>query len=224
MQEGIVIQGGKVGYRFFPKVACTSIKSELYRVEFNEVFDPVQKGLDVHGFFGKKVNKGDLATCDNRFLVFRDPIKKFISAYMNRVHYHKELSENYISNLKKIDSTTIPIFNPGIGQFIQFLDVYESVPSINWHVKPFVSFLTESLEFFTHVYKIEDLACMEDDLSAILGTKVVFSRQQSGGKRLTLKDLNSNQIEFLFDYYKDDYKLLKGMYSIDEIWKSWKKA
>ncbi|MES9844974.1 MAG: sulfotransferase family 2 domain-containing protein, partial [Candidatus Sedimenticola sp. 6PFRAG5] len=79
-EKGIKI--GNIGYFPIPKVACTSIKTALFIVEHDRPHDPVlDDGSNVHQFYKRKCREID--DCGFRFIVIRDPIRRFLSAYNN---------------------------------------------------------------------------------------------------------------------------------------------
>jgi len=217
--KGYVSKDGKVGYRFFPKVACTTIKYALYEVEEQEAFSRQKYGFHIHGYINKR-RCSIMDQCERRFVVIRDPIKRFLSAYGNRVTFHNELSETKVS---KEFHKEIPFFNPTLDQFIQHFDAYRKAQkSINHHTKPLHNFLEgEALSYFTDIYKLEDLLCFEADLSDVFGKNVCFEHRQTGGKKFTLKDLSQAQVERLLGYYRQDYELLQNHYSEGAVWEEW---
>jgi|TARA_B110000902_G_scaffold267253_1_gene359555 thymidylate synthase len=207
---------GRFAYVDLPKVACTSIKQELYRIEGYEITQ-VQ---DIHKYFAKRVvdSKGK----ERIFLIIRDPIKRFLSAYGNRVGFHYEISKGYIENNYPNLLKEIKIFNPGIGQFIDELDVYLKVPAISYHTIPVCKLLKiKDLKEFTDIYPIEQISSFKDEVRSITGKDFQLGRKQVGGRKIQLKDLSRSQMEKLIDFYKDDYNLLKDYYTVDELWKEW---
>ncbi len=218
--KGIVFGGGKFGYRNLPKTATTSIMRAIYEIEVGETFCSNTAGMHIHDYMRKKIV--DLSACDKRFVVVRDPVKRFISAYKNRVLHHQELSEPFVRKNFQEYYWDIPYFTPGLGQFIDDLDDYLRIRPILRHCRPMVDFLDgKSLEYFTHVYKLENIKRFEENLSEVTGKKVVFGHQQTGGKNYSLRDLSKTQMEKLIDFYKADYELLDGIYAVDELWDEW---
>jgi len=211
--KGFILRDGDLGYRFIPKVASSSIKSTLLTLE-----GVAQK--NVHKL-GKRQARID--DCKQRVIVIRDPIKRFLSAYGNRVGYHKELSKEYLNRRLPIMHHFLPHLNPSLNQFIRYYKIYARVQTIKHHTKPISSWLMgNDLSFFTDVYKIEELTKFEQDLSDLFNQEVKFPRKQTGGKKHTLKSLNKRQIRYLLKLYDEDYKLLKGHYTKEMVWDEWR--
>ena len=218
--RGYISKDGKIGYRFFPKVACTTIKYALYELEEGEEFSVQKAGVTVHNYIENKKNS-IIDQCERRLVVIRDPIKRFLSAYGNRVTFHHELSKKKVP--EKIHHL-IPFFDPTLDQFIEHLDSYLNQKSIFHHIKPISEFMEgEGLGYFSDIYKIEDLPAFEKGLSDIFGKDISFKRRETGGKKLTLKDLSKEQIVKLLRYYEQDYELLQDYYSKKAIWQEWEK-
>ncbi len=220
--EGIVFGNGKFGYRDLPKVASTSIKAAIYQFEVDEVFRREKAGMHIHVYM-RRNNKGDISVCEKKFVVVRDPVERFLSAYKNRVLFHRELSEPFIRQKFLHHYLDIPYFTPGIGQFIDHLEDYLLIKPIFHHCRPIVElFCGQRLEDFTHVYKIENLSRFEKDLSKLTGNEVTLDHWQTGGKKYSLRDLTKIQIEKLIEFYKRDYALLEGFYSVNDLWNKWR--
>ncbi|WP_432472021.1 sulfotransferase family 2 domain-containing protein [Amphritea sp. HPY] len=221
--KGYLLSGGKLGYRYFPKVACTSIKTALYEIDEQKRFSRDESGMHIHQYV--KMNKlAEMDGCERRFVVIRDPVKRLLSAYSNRVTYHKELSEKYIREKASKYYDTIPYFDPTLDQFVDNLGVYLNIGVIKHHVRPVSYFMEgEGLNYFTDVYRMEDISQFESDLSEVFEREVTFEHKQTGGKKLSLKDLSAGQVRKLLKYYKKDYTLLRNYYSEDAVWEEWKK-
>lgn len=218
----IIFSGGKFGYKNLPKIASTSIKAAIYQMETGEVFCREKEGMDVHTYM-RKNKTGDISTCEKRFVVVRDPVERFLSAYKNRVRFHGELSEPFIR--KKFPSYywDVPYFAPGLGQFIDHFEDYFPIKPIFHHCRPIVDFFgNQTLNQFTHVYKLDELSRFEGDLSELTGKEVVFEHKQTGGKKYFVRDLTKAQIRKLVKFYEADYELLSDFYSVDDLWANWR--
>ncbi len=218
--KGIVFGSNKYAYIDVPKVACTSIKNAIYSLEERSEFERSEKYPDIHSYYVK--NKKTIKGCERTFLIVRDPIKRFLSAYGNRVCYHGELSRWFISTYRPELLKEIPVFNPGIGQFIDYLDIYIKSPSIYHHVQPINKLLNvSSLSKISDLYKIEDLSDFSEEITKSTGKPFELGRYQTHGKKIHIKDLSKLHLEKLIDFYRKDYDLLRGIYSIDDVWKEW---
>lgn len=222
--KGLIFLNKKIGYCFIPKTACTSIKEELYRLEYNIEFKNTNhNGKHIHDFTGQH-HRGNIDSCEFKFLVIRDPIKRFLSCYSNRVLFHKELSKEYIKKTHPELISHIKKFNPTLNEFIENIGDYIKVDSIRHHVKPMVEFLDrKKLDFFDKVYKIEETSNLEADLSSITCNKVSFGRKQTEGRKIKPSELSWDNLKFLIEFYKEDYKLLAKIYPIENIIKDWEK-
>lgn len=214
--QGIKLYKGKLGYRDIPKTACSTIKKALYAAEFSKKFDEQNhNGLHIHDLMN--TYKDSIDTCEFRFIVVRDPIKRFLSAYSNRVLHYQELSSEFIEKNCPHLIGQIEVFNPSLSQFIQNLDLYLKVPVIKGHFQPVSTFLNKNeLDYFTDVYPIESLHLLESKLSEIYSKKITFGREQTGGRKITIKELTKDELEILLKYYEEDYLLLSDFYSIDD--------
>ena len=219
--KGIEFCGGKIGYVFVPKVACTSVKSAIFKLENGRDYDVnVDSGKHIHNYFRSKFVDIDL--CVHRVLLVRDPIKRLISAHGNRVVHHKELSYENIKFTNPEIADDFDIYNPGIGQFIYDFERYYRVDSIKHHTRPISEIIDNNYVFFNHVFPIEKIKFFEILVSRVSGKHFGLTREQTGGKKVQIHDLTERQLEVLFHFYSEDYRMLKDFYSIDKIWHAWK--
>ncbi len=218
--KGIRFLDGTIGYLNIPKTASTSIMHEIFRLEEGAVYDG--KGSP-HNYINKK-HSGDIGDCEFKFIVVRDPVKRFLSFYGNRVTHYNELSQSRIEENSPTLVNDIPYFDPSLDQFIESYSTYSMVGSKGHHTKPLLYFLEGmDLSYFDCVYPIENILALETDLSTKCERRVSFGLRQLGGDKLKLSKLSSSQMDFLVEYYKEDYVLLDGFYTVDNIWREWGK-
>jgi hypothetical protein len=221
----INILDSKIGYFPIPKVACTSIKEFMYQVENQAAFSPQGKDVHVHAYFGKRLSGKKLASYEFCFVVIRDPIKRFLSAYSNRVTHHKELSRDFIFSEYPQYAEQLPFFDPNMEIFIDHLEEYLQIEVIKHHIEPVSEHIAAThLHQFSKIYPLENISSLECDLSEILGRDVKFGRSQTGGRKISLGELSLIQMKTLIDYYKEDYQLLSEFYTADNIMEEWAKA
>lgn len=233
---GILNRKNSIGYVPVPKVANTSIKHLMYKLATGETFFQTKKrykdtpsgGDDfdfkhIHAYYRK--NMEDVSQADFRFVVVRDPIKRFLSAYSNRVEHHNELSKEKIQalppNKQKRFLTDGFIYNPTVSQFIEQLDVFLRVPSMKVHMSPSME-LTGTLDHYTKVYRIEEIPQMEADLSNIVGYEINLGKMQTGGRKIPVSELSERNLNILLDYYREEYANLGGLYKPEDVIADWK--
>lgn len=222
--QGILCTKHSIGYVPLPKVANTSIKHAMFELEHGASFTEAATGVPhIHHYYRHQVPIDDAAF---RFVVVRDPIKRFLSAFSNRVIHHRELSEASVRSVAekrkhlKLNPSQF-VFDPDLGRFIEGLENYQRIPSILVHTRP-IAPLVQDLGLFTKVYGIESIADVQADLSALVNRPVRFRHAQSGGPKLDVSLLNAAQLEKLRHYFDEDYRLLAPLYPFDRIWREWK--
>ena len=230
-KKGIVCQKLKFIYVDVPKCACTSLKEWIYHIEFDREFKSYIKDdrrIHIHNceelnrilFHKLPEDKQDYKI----IAVIRDPIKRLISAYSNRVLYHKELSEHVIYS-DKIEAASLK-FDPDINYFIKNLEAYQDCANkwtILHHTRPLIDFLGEDISLYTNIYPIEEISHIKEGMSLDANSYWITDRipeipkSQTGGPKLKLNILKPEQFDKLVDYYAKDYELLRNYYPLEKI-------
>lgn len=204
-----------IAYLRIPKCACTSIGNLLFQIEEGKPFEKASNEINkkgVHSYFLKNGTYHDVNIFGNhfKFTVIRDPIKRFISGYRNRVIYHNALLN--LVEAKHIHKV------PTLNEFALNLEFYfQRNLEIEHHFAPQEFYLNGDLSFLDAIYKIEDFAEVEKKLSQISKRTLTPVVSQTGGPEIKLGDLNKRAFRKLIDFYESDYKLLHEFYSIEEI-------
>ena len=126
---------------------------------------------------------------DIKCCIVRDPIKRFISAYKNRILYHRD---------------------------IQFKDhsvdmILEKLKNNNFenrHFLPQVFFLGEDLSYYTFWSTTEDIDFFAEQVNNFFSRKIIFPKIQTGGSDFKIK-LTSLQISKIEKIYEKDFKLIQ---------------
>lgn len=125
---------------------------------------------------------------DIKCCIVRDPIKRFLSAYKNRILYHQDLEFN----------------NHSIDMIIEKL---ESSNFENQHFLPQNYFLGNDLNYFTIVGDTNNMKNFVNGVNNFFEKNVEFPKLQTGGNKEAV-NLSNLQITKIKQIYKDDYLLL----------------
>ncbi|MFO7798651.1 MAG: sulfotransferase family 2 domain-containing protein [Rhodohalobacter sp.] len=217
----ICLQDEKLIYIPIPKNACTSIKQGLHQIEFGCIFDtnqPVNKPyVDVHDYYKKRsdafssTDALESSTEFIRFAIVRDPVKRLISCYRNRVIDLEELKKNE-SSLQKLGLDAMP----DINTFVLNLKEYRRVSkSIEHHSRPQASFFGNNLNYLDKIFPFDEI----DQLHQFLKTYrpgLKFLKRKSGGTSFSVEELTDESLKSAVDFYHMDYQLLWDYYSSEE--------
>jgi len=132
---------------------------------------------------------------DFKCCIVRDPVKRFLSAYKNRIIYHKD--KNF--------------FNHTVDEVIKKLenDKFE-----NKHFLPQNYFLGNDLNYYDFVGHVDNILAFKNYINNFFGQHLEFPSIQKGGSA-TLLDLSNIQKNKIKKIYKFDYKLLQKSYKIN---------
>jgi len=233
-KKAIICPTLKFIYIDAPKCASTSLKRWIYKIEFGQVFERYKQDnrwIHIHNCdrFGRASfpqvpeDKQDYKIVT----IIRDPIKRFLSAYSNRIVNFKELGEQTVYS-DRIKAENLK-FNPNINYFIRNLKAYQNCTNkaiILHHTRPIIDFIGEDLSLYTNIYPIENIKQTKPDLlfsSNYANPDQIpeIPKTQTGGPKLKLKRLKQQNFNKLIEYYAQDYELLKDYYSIEQITKEY---
>lgn len=227
----------EIYYDYAPKIASTSIKSWLYKLAFQEDFYKYKQGkkvFHIHNYLSdpsvasskkfiklKKNGMNELILKHTKqyfyFCIVRDPIKKLLSAYSNRVTYHKELSTKRLEEQEYQERNLKP--HPELNYFVENLEAYQEFnPSILRHTRPMIDILNQQMSY-THVYDISQLDYLLKDVKKFLSLNyssqefdsslfTELPRKQTGGTKVSLDYLSPRNFKKLCEYYASDYEYI----------------
>ncbi|MEL7188098.1 MAG: sulfotransferase family 2 domain-containing protein [Pseudomonadota bacterium] len=205
----VILKQHKLFCANVPKVACTSIKRMFFEIENGFPFQPYRANghvWHIHAFY-KGVLRRDFPESAiaqyRRLAVVRHPIKRFLSAYSNRVVHHKEISE---SAVRKLGGFKRPPASPDLGEFVDRFETYQKIQSIGWHCRPMVDFLGHDPNYYQGLYGIHQIDEFLDDVANSVGKRYEVGRYQTGGPKFSPSDLTAKQTAKLEKFYAADYK------------------
>ena len=126
---------------------------------------------------------------DIKCCIVRDPIKRFISAYKNRILYHRDIQFKDHS----VD---------------MILEKLENNNFENRHFLPQVYFLGEDLSYYTFWSTTENLSFFVEQVNDFFSRKINFPKIQTGGSDIKIK-LTNSQISKIKKIYAKDFKLIQ---------------
>ena len=205
----------KIAYMAVPKAACSSVKAALAAIDPNQPGnDPSAYGQkQVHHFYAtQRFRMHRWMRLGNyfRFTVVRDPLKRLLAVYTNRVVGLRELH-----NCRKIKRGQVNLTaDPDPDYFFQNLCGYIAVSSsIKHHTLPTVVFTGADLRRYSRVYRTSEIPALQDDLSAQIGTDVAVPHFNSSDAPLTLSDLKPATHRILGARLEHEYRHLEGYFS-----------
>lgn len=206
----IIVDKIKVAYIPSPKVACTSLKAMFYRIENEHDFVPTIRNsvkFHIHGYYPTvpfRKNIQERIRDHHVICVVRDPVRRFVSCYSNRVCFHKELSEKRLSS-EAIIAGAMP--NPSLEDFVERLEIYRHYsPSIAHHTDPQATFLGENSKIYSRIYQMDELDNLRQDLSERANMPLDLPHAQNGGPKIPVEALSANASEKIKAFYQKDYQ------------------
>ncbi|TVP74131.1 MAG: hypothetical protein EA339_01135 [Rhodobacteraceae bacterium] len=196
----------------------TSVLRSFYRLEHGAAFDRASFGGNIHRFYRQRlagrvraIEPPDLSGLAGLWLftIIRDPIRRLLSVYTNRVLAHRDIAK---ALEKAPDATLEPM--PAADTFFRDLAAYRAaVPSIRHHTDPFAQFLGPDLGRFDAVFQVEQASALQDQLTARLGQAFTLENEQRSTARLSFDDLSPEARAAILTHTQPDYELLAAYYS-----------
>ncbi len=216
----ITLPEANLVYFPIPKVACTSLKQFFYEVRNKKRFSPPQdteNRIHIHNHSPEFLSGPFRDAVDDKFdgmhrvTVVRDPAARILSSFSNRVLQHGELDENHIDMDLAQKLGVGP--RPSIKEFISNLEEYRLLSkSIRHHTDSQAYFIGPNLDYFTHVYALEEIGKLTSLVNALAGSSVTLRHEQASGVKVSLSDISAPLRTKLYEYCYGDYALLKDFY------------
>ena len=214
----VILAEHKISYIPVPKVACTSLKTMFFEVEngFNfRNFRTSGRPWHIHQFYPSILFADqDLSRMAGHTVmaVVRDPVKRLLSCYSNRVMHHQELSEQKAG--AALQAADLPC-DPDLSTFVARLPAYcAAVESIWHHAMPMVDYLGRDPQFYTHLYPIEATATLQADVERLTGITTKLKRLQTKGPKIDPGTLSAQEVALLKDFYAEDYALYSAYWVV----------
>lgn len=203
-----------LAYSAVPKAGCTSVKAMLAELDPNAVIPPPEdiNGDTWHKTYRTRRWRGDVFSQyegSYRFTVVRDPIKRLMSVYTNRVIDRKELH-----NSRKLQKRKSMPMDPDPDTFFANLMTYAELSSvIKHHILPTWMFTGTDLSLYDKVYRTEQIGELAEDLSEISGKKITLQRANKSTTKLNFEDLTPYTRDLLRQFLAEEYDHLAAYFS-----------
>ncbi len=214
----VLVRKPKIQYFPIPKAACTSLKHTMWEIENGRPFEGFRVGDDfvnihsVHKGYGTVAWREDFRDRGPllyNFSLVRDPVKRVLSCYTNRI-----MEKN---DLKRID-LRVPLpdhvpAEPSVEDFFEYLPEYQKASkSIDHHTRPALYFLGPDLSFYDRIFGIHELDELADILSDRVGKPVHIPHKQTGGPKISLNSVSQELQDKVAALYREDYEALSHVF------------
>jgi hypothetical protein len=178
----------RMAFFFSPKAGGTSLRAFLFHAENGFAFrDYSVQGQRVDAnmlMANYRFNRVDHAPLEDyrRFALVRDPVKRFLSGYSNRVLHYRELSIE-AAGKELLREGLAP--DPDIATFVEnYIGYLRCSKPLARHFLKQQKFIGQDPAYFEQVFKLEELDTLVDFVNAECGTQAKMPRLQTGGPKL----------------------------------------
>jgi len=217
MPVPVILENHKIAFFNVPKAASTSVKHAFHVVLYGKPYDPADYGgRNIHKLYKVKipVTREDIEALHGywKFTIVRDPAKRILSAYSNRVLHHRDMQKMPRARLRAAMRGLS--LTPSIDVFLRKLEKYRAFShSIRSHTDPVSTYVGPDLALLDAVYRTDELPRLAADLSARIGQTVEIPHTQTGGPKIGVEDLGPESFERLMAYTAPEYDFLDGYYA-----------
>lgn len=211
----IRVEAHRIAYQALPKAGCSSVKQALARIDpdvtlpaedahtdftWHRIYPTVRfrpmrwKPFEAEEWFG--------------FCVVRDPTKRLLSCYTDRV-----LKRNELRNSPKVRNNPDLPEMPDPDFFFLNLAAYRKASStIKHHSCCATLFIGPNLSRYDRVYRTSELNRLAQDLSARAGQAVEMPRANRSAMSLSLEALKPEARDAIRPFLESQYALLSDYY------------
>lgn len=207
----ITVKRFKLAYWPIPKNACTSMKEALYLLDTGRTFEQDYQPQEFHihhiypassdgGMYPKWVNDQYF-----KFIIVRDPLERFVSAFSNRIVYHGDLMKLKMDEgLRKACEQDINEFAKRFGFFLRKSN------SVLHHFQPqdrYVRNVIKHADMVADIKKIDQLvACVKKQAPEFSMAHRQTGNAKESGSNIKLSGWNEFKLR---KYYCKDYLMLR---------------
>lgn len=210
----IAVETHKIAYMALPKAGCSTVKAALAQIDPLASL-PAEAERDVniwHAIYPTRrfrPHRWEKVADHWRFCVVREPLKRLLSVYTNRV---VDLRELHNSRRLRRAEEGLPL-DPDPDFFFQNLTAYrDSASSVKHHVLPAWLFLGPDLDAYDRVYTTAEFPQLAADLAKRSGERVVMPRENRSAAPLDPERLQPQTLQALGVFLEAEYEYLNAFY------------
>ena len=193
-----------------PKVACTSLKHMFFEIENGFRFRMFHANGALQHIHNAAYPGNDFDALPHariagheRLTVVRDPVRRFLSCYGNRVCHHRDLAPERIRPKFRERGATP---DPALAEFIDKLELYrEASGLIRRHTLPLVEILGRDPGYYARIHSMDTLEDLRRRVVAVTGRDVALEHMQRRGPKISPDDLSPAQRRRIEAFYAEDY-------------------
>lgn len=207
----ISVDAWKLAYTAVPKAGCSSVKAMLAEIDPTVTLpEPESRSNKVyHQIYPTRRFRQKLFDRHQdgyRFTVVRDPIRRLMSVYTNRVVGLGDLHKSRMLTRRQV----LPL-DPDPDTFFQNLRRYMRMSSIiRHHSLPASLFAGPDLSIYDRVYRTDQMGELAEFLITRSGHALTVARANSSESRLDFDDLASQTRDALRPFLETEYSYLAG--------------
>ena len=202
------IPSKKLVFFFCPKSGGTSLRAFLYHVEngfpYRESYVQGYKS-DANSLIRNRRFRRAFQTNYQdfrRYALLRDPVRRFLSGYSNKVIAERVLS------LEKLDER-VPGHglepDPTLEEFVdQFADYFESVGTIGRHFSKQQAWIGNDPEFYEKIFRLDRVQELVDYTNNAFSSEAVMPRLRTEGPRIEVTELDPGLRRKIVNLVSDD--------------------
>lgn len=219
----ILCEVAKITYTPAPKIACTAMKCFIFRMNTGIDFIETPKGRHkgrrgIHHLDGYRMGRFKPQELESRpgwlnATIVRDPIERFRSAFINRIHQFNDILSQEKSRQAAEARGLTPY--PGLGHLIDRLEDYlAAAPVLRYHIRPVSFFLGNDMSRFEHVYTLQQTEQFCDLLRerSRVACPSIHANASRPVNAIDLR-LSSSQYDKLVGFLQSDYNMLQPWFS-----------
>lgn len=186
----------RMAFFFSPKSGGTSLRAFLFHAENGFPFRDysvqgarVDANMLAANYRFNRINHDELAQF-RRFALLRDPVKRFLSGYSNRVLHYRELSIEAAG--RELLREGLPP-DPDISTFLEnYVGYLRCSRPLARHFLKQQKFIGNDATYFERIFRLEQVEELVDFVNAECGTDARMPRLQTGGPKLDFFQLDED--------------------------------